>query len=998
MGLDSTKFESGLNRAQKGLKRVSKQLTATGKRMTAGITAPLVGIAASSFKVAADFELAMKKVKAVSGATASDFKLLENSARELGASTVFSASQVAELQLEMAKLGLGAKEITAATGDTLALAQAFGTELGPTAEAVIKTINQFGLEAADAGKVSDIMATAFANSALDLEKFSGSMANAGPVAANFGFNLEETTALLGVLANSGIEGADAGTKLKMAFSKLAAEGVDVKETFSAIINGSLDYKDAIDVLGKRAAILSPIFGENLESLADLNEKFAESEGAAKGMAAEMDNSASGGIAAMKSAIEGAQITLGRSLAPTIMRIVKFVTELAQKFSALSKETQNTILVVGGLAAALGPALMAVGALASPLGIAAAAMGGLALGIAKVVSRTNSFQEKSQTLQGTLGEVNKKVAEQSGEAKVLFSRLKDVNTSEEDRIKTIAKLQEKYPDLLKNLDKNATNLDAIEAAERRVITAIKDRVRTQILADAEQAKLQAEVVLETRLQTAQITVATENPDINQRDLQVQAQFVRDQIEEFLSGEITGLQLESSLASVSFGVNEASDLLSEELGLTDLNSVTGGFFSSFKNDLLDVIQTTKSLENVQTILAGFEAESEIEVLKDGEDKKVEDLLQSLMKFGTTAEVVKKGAETVEDAAEDATSGLDELLAPTRTFADVSNDLAKAFEHIDEKVDVFEDFDAKGAKVAAITTAINELIDADIETPAGKLEELAEQLRQLQLPETTTELLDFLTKFGQSTENIEVEDSPLERLTKSIKEIQTLDELPFITELETTQALINAIEEAMRTSVLADPNFIDTEQFENLNNQLDTLKAKMEGLSETQEGLNETMDIGNQVGQMFGDIVTAGFDTAGEGAEAFQEAMRGIVMRLISQALATALSNAVASAFSPADPANATTGGLSGVAKAAALTATIGALFAGIKSFATGGLVLGPTLAMIGDNPSGREAVIPFERMGDFLGQVAGNNQNMNVTGKINGGDIILSHERALRQRGR
>ena len=67
-------------------------------------------------------------------------------------------------------------------------------------------------------------------------------------------------------------------------------------------------------------------------------------------------------------------------------------------------------------------------------------------------------------------------------------------------------------------------------------------------------------------------------------------------------------------------------------------------------------------------------------------------------------------------------------------------------------------------------------------------------------------------------------------------------------------------------------------------------------------------------------------------------------------------------------------------------------------SGGMTLGPTLALIGDNASGREAVIPFERMGDFLGQVAGNNQNMNVTGKINGQNIILSHERALRQRGR
>ena len=86
------------------------------------------------------------------------------------------------------------------------------------------------------------------------------------------------------------------------------------------------------------------------------------------------------------------------------------------------------------------------------------------------------------------------------------------------------------------------------------------------------------------------------------------------------------------------------------------------------------------------------------------------------------------------------------------------------------------------------------------------------------------------------------------------------------------------------------------------------------------------------------------------------------------------------------------------AKAVTITLGENNVDSGNFAMGGLVMSPTLAMIGDNPSGREAVIPFERMGEFLGQVAGGNQNMNVTGKIQGHDIVLSQERAMRQRGR
>ncbi|MEC8361786.1 MAG: phage tail tape measure protein, partial [Bacteroidota bacterium] len=354
LGLKADKFERGLTSAQRKLKATSTSLSQVGRGLSIGLTAPLAAIGASSFKVAADFELAMKKVKAVSGATGSEFAKLEKNALDLGKSTVFSASSVSELQLEMAKLGLSADEIVKATDSTLALAQAFGNDLGPTAETVVKTINQFGLDAEDAGKVADVMATAFGSSALDLEKFGGAMGNVAPVAKEFGFSLEETTALLGVLANNGIEGTDAGTKLKMAFSQLAAEGVNVKETFTGIINGSVSYADAINVLGKRAAILSPIFGKNTDDLASLGVELKTSEGRAKSMAKEMDDSAKGGIAAMRSAIEGAQIQIGNALAPVVLDIIQKITDMAQAFGNMSKETQKSIVKAAAFLAAIGP--------------------------------------------------------------------------------------------------------------------------------------------------------------------------------------------------------------------------------------------------------------------------------------------------------------------------------------------------------------------------------------------------------------------------------------------------------------------------------------------------------------------------------------------------------------------------------------------------------------------------------------------------------------------
>ena len=362
LGLDSRQFERGLTAAQRKVRNTANTLSSVGRGLSVGVTAPLVGIGASSFKVAADFELAMKKVKAVSGATGQEFAALQKNARDLGSSTVFSASQVSSLQLEFAKLGLSSTEITKATESTLALAQAFGQDLGPTAEVVGQTIAQFGLDAEDASSVADIMATSFASSALDLDKFSESMKNAGPVANEFGFSLEDTTALLGVLANNGIAGSDAGTKLKMAFSELASAGVDVKGTFTGLINGSLSYTDAIKVLGKRAAILQPIFGKNLEDLEDLGRELRNSGGRAKEMAAEMDDTASGGLAAMRSAVEGAQIALGNALSPTVTKVVDQIRDLADRFSKLNPETQESVVKFGLFAAALGPVISAIGSL------------------------------------------------------------------------------------------------------------------------------------------------------------------------------------------------------------------------------------------------------------------------------------------------------------------------------------------------------------------------------------------------------------------------------------------------------------------------------------------------------------------------------------------------------------------------------------------------------------------------------------------------------------
>ena len=379
LGLNDRGFNAGLTKASARFKKFGQSMQAAGRNLTTSVSGPLALLSGAAGKAALDFEFAMAKVKAVAGASAEDMKKLEDSAKQLGATTAFSASEVATLQLELSKLGFAENvdDIINMEGGILALAQAFDNELGATAEVVGNTMRQFGIDASDAGRVADVMAVAFGNSALDLERFSGAMANVGPIASDAGLNLEETTALLGILANNGISGADAGTKLKMALTNIRAAGLDVDDTLRKVIEGGYNFEDSLELLGKRAQIVAPILGSAGDKSAELADKLRMSSGAAQAAQGELDNTTKGALFRMRSALEGLAISFGELLLPRIERMADIVGSLAARFQALDGPTKELILNVVGVASALGPALILLGKLSGVAGTLIRVLGVLA---------------------------------------------------------------------------------------------------------------------------------------------------------------------------------------------------------------------------------------------------------------------------------------------------------------------------------------------------------------------------------------------------------------------------------------------------------------------------------------------------------------------------------------------------------------------------------------------------------------------------------------------
>jgi len=331
----------------------------------------------------------MAKVAAVSGFAANEMKALEAQAKQLGGSTSKSASEVAALQLELAKLGKSSKEIENMTEDILSLGIAFDQDLGETAAVVGQTLNQFGIDASETGRVADNMAVLFGSSSLDLEKYSTAMSTVGLTANTLGISLEDTGSALGILVDAGVDASTAGTSLTKAFTKLVQSGVPANEVLNHLTSGNLSVADSFEFFGDRAGKIIPALQGAGEEIAALTEKQLAGAGAAKTARKVLEDTAKGGFDALKSAVEAAGISIGTALMPTVKKLTGFFTTLASKLASVDSGMQTQLVTILAVIAGIGPLLIILPSivsgfmlLISPIGLVVAAIVGLAIATIK----------------------------------------------------------------------------------------------------------------------------------------------------------------------------------------------------------------------------------------------------------------------------------------------------------------------------------------------------------------------------------------------------------------------------------------------------------------------------------------------------------------------------------------------------------------------------------------------------------------------------------------
>lgn len=400
----------GLKKARAKLNRFGTSVGAIGAKMLGAAALAAVPIAFAT-KTYADFGDQMAVVKAVSRATADQFKNLSDQAKLLGRTTSFMASEVAGAQIELARAGFNPDQIMAATPAVLDLARATGTELPEAAAIAAATMRGFGMSADQTTEIADTLTAAANQSAQTLTDMGEAMKMVAPIAAEAGANLNDTAAAVGVLANNGIKGTMAGTALARAYKNLSASktqgtlksiGVDAMDAagnlrpLSTIIS-EVGKATAGMGSGQRLSIFEQLFGRGQaaalklsggDAFGDLQQAMNNSAGAAKTTAKAMDDTLGGSFRMLMSAAEGVQIALGEAIGPVIrgwaeglQRVAGVVSQFITENKALVVAGLKVIAIVGAVGAGLvvaGAAIVGVGAvvgsLAAIVGAAYAAFG------------------------------------------------------------------------------------------------------------------------------------------------------------------------------------------------------------------------------------------------------------------------------------------------------------------------------------------------------------------------------------------------------------------------------------------------------------------------------------------------------------------------------------------------------------------------------------------------------------------------------------------------
>lgn len=424
------KMANEAKKAGKSIQSAGNTIQNAGKSMIKAVTAPVAGVGIAAVKTAADFESGMSNVGAIIGTvskkdipeaikaaekmglsfekssnpTKTSMNILKAQAKELGATTAWSAKEVSEAMQYTGMAGWTAADNVNGLKGILDLASASGTDLARTSDIMTDAISAFGYKASDSAQFADTMTKACTSANVSVETLGESYKYCGAICGTMNYSVEEVTTSLAVMGNMGIKGSQAGTTMKNAISNMAAPTKNMKEAMDklkiSITNQDGSMKSWGDVIKnlqssfggltekQQAAYAKQIFGK--ESMAgmlaiintstkeynSLSDAIKNSGGAANEAAQTQLDNLNGQLTLLKSALEGAAITIGNKLTPYIKIAVGWVQKATDWFNHLSDTQVTSIMKWAGMAAAIGPSILIFGKAVTGIGKAVSVFGKL----------------------------------------------------------------------------------------------------------------------------------------------------------------------------------------------------------------------------------------------------------------------------------------------------------------------------------------------------------------------------------------------------------------------------------------------------------------------------------------------------------------------------------------------------------------------------------------------------------------------------------------------
>lgn len=378
--IDTKSFSSGID-----------TMASIATKGLALVTGAVAGASAYAIGVGASFEEGMSNVAAISGATGDELKKLEDTAKELGATTKFSASEAAEAMTNLAAAGFETNEIVNAVPGLMNLAAASGENLATSTDIAASTLRGFGLEASQTAHVADVLAENANRTNAAVADTGEAMKYIAPVSKAMGISFEETSAAIGIMANSGIKGSQAGTTLRGALTRLVKPSKNAKEAMDELgveffdAQGKMKpLKGIIKELEKRTSnltdqqknqALATIFGQEAlsgmlslvdggaDQLEELTQSYIDCDGAAADMAKTMNDNLKGELTILTSSLEGLGIAayekfespMKEAVSASIEEVNRLTNaigpggELEESMTILSKNLGNTVEGLIGLA-------------------------------------------------------------------------------------------------------------------------------------------------------------------------------------------------------------------------------------------------------------------------------------------------------------------------------------------------------------------------------------------------------------------------------------------------------------------------------------------------------------------------------------------------------------------------------------------------------------------------------------------------------------------------